>query len=117
MPMVKVTVFNCPHCHRTIPNGLNRDDYGNVICPGCSLPVRIASNEYEDSRQKNIFYICWTIAAIAIFLIVTISTYAEKHKFWDAVGFAILASAILTYIAGGLLGIIVVKLFPREFKK
>ena len=31
MPMVKVTVFNCPHCHRTIPNGLNRDDYGNVI--------------------------------------------------------------------------------------
>jgi hypothetical protein len=115
--MVKVTVFNCPNCRQTIPNGLNRDDYGIVVCPGCSRPVKIASNEYEDMRQKDIFYKCWTIAAIAIFLIATIAIYVERHSFWAALFLGIACSVFLTYLVGGLLAVAIVKLFPREFKK
>jgi len=116
MPIVRVTVFNCPNCRQTIPNGLNRDDYGIVVCPGCSRPVKITSNEYEDVRQKNIMYICWTIAAIALFLIFTITSIGERG-FWEAAVLGIIASVVGTYIAGGLLGVAVIKLFPREFKK
>jgi hypothetical protein len=115
MVMVKVTVFDCPHCCKRIPSGLHRSDQGLVTCPGCSSPVRITSSEYEDAQQQRIFYVCWTITAILLFLICSISSYADKHEFWSAVGLGVVISAVLTYAVGGLIGYVIVKLFSRTF--
>lgn len=114
MPMV--TVFNCPNCRQMIPNGLFRDDYGIVTCPSCSRPVRITSNEYEDMRSKKIMQVCWAIAAVALFVIITIVSQDERG-FGYAVMLGVIGSAVGTYMAGGLLAVAIIKLFPREFKK
>jgi hypothetical protein len=113
---MKVTVFSCPHCRGNIPNGLERSDQGLVVCPGCSRPVKITSSEYEDAKQKKVYPVCWAIAAVALFVIITWASYADNDDFGRSIMMGVIGSAIATYITGGLLAAAIIKLFPREFK-